>query len=289
MKKPYIKYLAALIMFGSNGIIAKQIALGSYEIVFTRTLIGSMFLILIFLLTRQKVTSLKNRTHLILAVCSGVAMGISWMFLYEAYAQIGVSIASLAYYCGPVLVMMLSPVLFREKLTWVKISGFLAVIIGMLLVNQSALMDGKASWGLVFGILSAVMYAFMVVLNKKAASVTGLENSVIQLIASFMTVAVFVGLKEGFNISIEPGSVLPILVLGVINTGLGCYLYFSSIGKLPVQTVAVCGYLEPLSALIFSAVFLMEKLELMQIAGAVLILGGAAFGAFPRKAMNNEK
>ena len=289
MKKPYIKYLAALIMFGSNGIIAKQIALGSYEIVLTRTLIGSVFLVLIFLLTKQKVTSLKNRTHVILVVCSGAAMGISWMFLYEAYAQMGVSIASLAYYCGPVLVMMLSPVLFREKLTWVKISGFLAVIIGMLLVNQSALMGGKASWGLVFGILSAVMYAFMVVLNKKAASVTGLENSVIQLIASFMTVAVFVGLKEGFNISIEPGSVLPILVLGVINTGLGCYLYFSSIGKLPVQTVAVCGYLEPLSALIFSAVFLMEKLELIQIAGAVLILGGAAFGAFPRKAMNNEK
>ncbi|NLT14661.1 MAG: EamA family transporter [Clostridiales bacterium] len=289
MKKPYIKYLAALIMFGSNGIIAKQIALGSYEIVLTRTLIGSVFLVLIFLLTKQKVTSLKNRTHVILVVCSGAAMGISWMFLYEAYAQMGVSIASLAYYCGPVLVMMLSPVLFREKLTWVKISGFLAVIIGMLLVNQSALMGGKASWGLVFGVLSAVMYAFMVVLNKKAASVTGLENSVIQLIASFMTVAVFVGLKEGFNISIEPGSVLPILVLGVINTGLGCYLYFSSIGKLPVQTVAVCGYLEPLSALIFSAVFLMEKLELIQISGAVLILGGAAFGAFPRKAMNNEK
>lgn len=44
-------------------------------------------------------------------------MGISWLFLFEAYRRIGVSIASLGYYCGPVIVMALAPVMFHEKLT----------------------------------------------------------------------------------------------------------------------------------------------------------------------------
>jgi drug/metabolite transporter (DMT)-like permease len=72
-------------------------------------------------------------------------------------------------------------------------------------------------------------------------------------------------------------SVLAVIVLGVINTGIGCYLYFSAMQYLPAQTVSICGYLEPFSALIFAAVFLGEILSLLQILGAVLILGGVVF------------
>lgn len=277
-KNAYLKYIAALLMFGSNGIVASNIALSSYEIVFTRTLIGSLFLVLVFILFRQKVLFLKNRAHAIHLLISGMAMGASWMFLYEAYNQIGVSIASLAYYCGPVIVMILSPLLFKEKMTWTRLAGFAAVLTGMFLVNEQALFEGRNTWGLICGVLSAVMYAFMVIFNKKAASIGGLENPMWQLITSFLTVAVFLAFKQGFSIHIPTGSLLPILLLGIFNTGLGCYFYFSSIGDLPVQTVSVLGYLEPLSALFFSALLLGESLGTLQTIGAVLILGGAAFG-----------
>jgi len=278
MRNTYVKYAAALLLFGSNGIVASYIALSSYEIVFTRTLIASLFLILVFALSRQKVHLGRVRTHLLYLIISGVAMGTSWMFLYEAYAQIGVSIATLAYYCGPVIVMVLSPILFREKATSDKVLGFLAVMLGMVFVNGQALSEGQTAWGLFCGVMSAVMYAFMVIFNKKALSITGRENAMWQLITSFITVAIFLGLKQGWAIDIEPGNLLPILFLGIVNTGIGCYLYFSSIGHLPVQTVAISGYLEPLSALLFSAALLGEKLSLLQIFGAVLILGGAALG-----------
>ena len=168
-------------------------------------------------------------------------------------------------------------------MTWAIFLGFLTVCIGLVCVNGQAISQGRNTWGLICGILSAGMYAFMVIFNKKAVSITGLENSKWQLITSFVTVAIFLVLKQGFSISIMPGNLVPILMLGIVNTGIGCYFYFSSIGDLPVQTVAICGYLEPLSALVFSAALLGEKLKFVRIVGAVLILGGAAWGELFRQ------
>ena len=288
MKKAYIKYLLALLLFGSNGIVASYVLLTSYEIVYLRTLLGSIFLIILFLLTKQNITFWHNKLHLFYLTISGMAMGASWIFLFEAYAQIGVSIATLAYYCGPVIVMMLSPLLFRERMTIAKGLGFTAVFIGMALVNRQAFLEGEVSVGLLLGLLAAVMYAVMVIFNKKAASITGLENATGQLIISFLTVTVYTVNKQGFFVEIAEGSIIPILILGIVNTGLGCYFYFSSIGQLPVQSVSILGYLEPLSALLLSALLLNETLSAMQLIGAFLILGGAAYGELYKKKRRNE-
>ena len=114
--------------------------------------------------------------------------------------------------------------------------------------------------------------------NKKATHITGLENSTIQLFISFIAVAVFVVCKQGFTLNIQSSDWIPILVLGILNTGVGIYLYFSPISKLPVQSVAICGYLEPLSAVVFSVLFLHEEMLPLYIIGGILIVGGALFG-----------
>ena len=278
MKASYLKYIFALLLFGSNGIVASLIHLSSYEIVLLRTLIGSLLLIAIFFIAREKLTFYKYKTQSIFLAVSGIAMGTSWIFLYEAYDEIGVSLASLAYYCGPVIVMILSPFLFGEKLTRIKVCSFLVVLVGIFLVNGTAFENGVSVWGLACGLLSAVCYSLMVMFNKKAKDITGLENSMLQLFMAFITVAIFVGIKQGYRMEIDTQSIIPILVLGLLNTGIGCYFYFSSIGKLPVQTVAICGYLEPLSAVVFSVIFLKETMLPIQIIGAVLIIGGALLG-----------
>lgn len=277
-KLSYIKYILGLLLFGSNGIVASHIALSSYEIVLLRTMIGSLLLMFIFFLSKGKLTFYRNRKEFLWLTVSGIAMGASWIFLYEAYARIGVSISSLLYYCGPVIVMVLSPILFKEKLTAFKVIGFLSVLCGVFLVNGNAFDGSGDTFGIICGLASAVMYSFMVIFNKKAKGITGLENAALQLLISFLTVAVFVGFKQGFAISIPQASIIPIIILGLINTGIGCYFYFSSIGDLPVQTVAICGYLEPLSAVVFSVLLLREQMLIMQIIGAILILGGAFSG-----------
>lgn len=278
IKKPLAKYLASLTVFGMNGILASCIALGSMEIVLARTLIGSLFLMLMLLAARKRTNLFGNLSHTLYLAISGMALGVSWIFLYEAYRQVGVGTASLLYYCGPVIVMVLAPFIFREKLTWPKIAGFLAVAAGMLCVNGQALHEGKTAWGLLCGFLSAVLYAVMVIFSKKAQSITGAGNALGQLTAAFLSVAVFALITKGFSFQAKAADLLPILILGIVNTGIGCYFYFSSISKLPVQTVAICGYLEPLSAVLFSMLFLHERMTGYQLLGAALILGGAAFG-----------
>lgn len=272
MNRDFIKYLAALLLFGTNGIVASAINQGSLQIVFLRTLLGSLFLLAVYWFTGGRFTFHHYKKSFLFLAVSGIAMGASWMFLYEAYARIGVSIASLLYYCGPVIVMVLSPLLFREKLTRWKMAGFLAVLTGIFLVNGN-LTGGGDRIGILCGLLAAVTYALMVVCNKKASDIKGMENATLQLVISFLTVAAFAPMPE-----IHSCDILPILMLGLINTGIGCYLYFSSIGKLKVQTVAVCGYLEPLSAVVFAMLLLGEAMTLLQAAGAILIIGGAMIG-----------
>ena len=182
----------ALMLFGSNGVVASHISLSSYEIVFLRTLIGSAFLAALFFLSGGRPRGIKNRRDLLFLAISGIAMGANWMFLYEAYVRVGVSIATLANYCGPVVVMALSPLLLHERLTFLSAAVFFVVLAGMFLVNGGALLAGGLSWGLACGLLSAVMYAFMVIFNKMAEGITGLENAVFQLFFSFLAVAVFV-------------------------------------------------------------------------------------------------
>ena len=128
-----------------------------------------------------------------------------------------------------------------------------------------------------------MMYAVMVMANNKAVHITGMENSALQLLVSFLTVALFVTARQGLGVSVPAGDWTWVLFLGLVNTGFGCYCYFSSIGALPVQTVAICGYLEPLSAVGFSVLLLHEALSPAQALGAALIIGGAVLGSLTSK------
>lgn len=277
MKTAYLKYLSSLFLFGSNGIVASYILLASYEIVFFRLFLGSLFLILLSLITRQNLHLRTNSHDLALNILSGIAMGASWLFIYEAYNQLGVSVASLIYYCGPVIVMALSTAIFGEKLTSQKILGFTAVIIGIFLINGHELTHSANLWGLFCASMAAITYALMVITNKKVQTITGITNSTLQLLSGLALVIIFLIIKGGINLDINATGWFWIFIIGIVNTGIGCYLYFSSMNILPVQTVAVCSYLEPVSAIFFSALILHEHLNAIQISGAILIIGGAIY------------
>ena len=283
MRRDYVKFISSLLLFGSNGIVAARITQSSDEVVWLRTLIGSVLLVVLCVLGGRRFSCLHDRKATGWLLASGLAMGASWIFLYAAYREVGVGISSLAYYCAPVIVMVLSPLIFHERLTPHKMIGFLIVVAGALLVNAQTIGSGGSAWGMFCGWMSAIMHAIMVIASKKADKVDGLESSTLQLVVSFLTVAVWMIL---IGEPIHPVAVTEwvwVLTLGLLNTGIGCYLYFSSYGGLSVQTVAILGYLEPLSAVVLSALLLGETMSFLQVVGAALILGGALYGEMAQR------
>ena len=214
-------------------------------------------------------------------------MGINWIFLFKAFTLTTVSAATLAYYCAPIFVMIGATLLLKEKLTWVKAAAVIAAMLGMLLVNGTDMAGVNPTLGLLSGLAAAVFYAGVTLINKFVHGLTGLETTIVQLLAATPVVLVFTLIAhKGPWVMLEGKALFALLVLGIVHTGVCLYLYFSAIQKLPGQTVAILSYIDPGSALFFAAIFLGERLSIIQIVGVVMILGGAAFGELYKKNKN---
>ncbi len=278
MNNGLFTYLAALLLFGSNGIIAAAIALPSSDIVLLRTFLGALSLVTILAITqRHKLQAPSRPREAAALLLSGAALGASWIFLFRAYQTIGVGVSSLLYYCGPIIVMALSPLIFGEKLTGGKITGFIAVACGAFLIAAQGLGGNMPIAGIVCGIASAFCYALMVIASKGAPHIEGLENSTLQVSAAFVTALVLTLITQGAPSFLSAGVAAGIDWRAVVMLG---------VAKLPVQTVAVVGYLEPLSAVVFSAVLLCEAITPVRLMGAALIIGGAIFCELAGKRAN---
>lgn len=286
MNRAFARYIASVLLFGSNGIVASHIALSSYEIVLTRVWLGTLVLLTICLLKRERPKIFSYPRDTLMIGISGMTMGVGWMLMYEAYVHVGVGIATLLNYVGPMIVLAASPFFFRERWTRSLLLSIGAVVVGMVLLNRISSGAVLDTWGLFCGIMSAVMYAAMVILSKKAVRLSGLSCTLLTLIGACPVVTLFVFVKQGLTLTVLPSDLLPIAVLGIVNTGFGCYLYFSSIRSLPVRVVSICGYLEPISAVVFAMLFLGEVMSPMQMVGSMLILGGVMYGEYKRRTVD---
>lgn len=272
----YGMYTLALLIFGTNGIFVSHISLASSQIVLMRTLIGGLLLtcLVLFCGGFDKDSMHRERTPLLLG---GAALGLNWVTLFEAYRLLNVSLATLIYYVGPILVLLFSPILFREKLTGRKSISLIIVAIGLICISGSIVVTGMNSWGLLLAAISALLYAALIIFNKQISHTSGMQTAAVELDVAFVVVLVYTLCTSG--IPHLTGSDLPyIAVIGFINTGLSYFLYFSGLQKLSGQSVALISYLDPVSALLFSALLLHEVMTPVQVVGAVLIIGGAMFG-----------
>lgn len=272
-----ILYLISLVIMGSNGIVASFINLAPLEIILMRTIIGSIVLITVCIIHKEKFACLHDRRDTIFLLLAGLTLGAGWIFLFEAYRIVGVSISTMLYYLGPMIAMLLSPIFFKEKLTKVKLIGAFIVFVGVLLLNGKLAGDASKTFGIFCGFMSGILYAVTVIFNKNVKTASGMENTTCQLVSSFVLVFIFLMLRGGIHIKIEGVQWIPVLWIGLLNTGLSCFFYYSTITKLPMSTVAIFSYLDPVSAVVLSAIILGETLTVVQIIGVVCVIGGAAF------------
>ena len=276
LRLSYGMYILSMLLFGTNGYLAAHISLQGSQTVLLRTLIGGILLTGLVLFRggfdREAIRS--ERLPLLLG---GTALGLNWVCLFEAYHLLNVSLATLIYYAGPILVLLFSPLLFHEKLTPRKMAAVFTVAVGLICISGSIAGSGMNPSGVLTAALSALFYATLIIFNKRITRTEGLQTAAIELDVAFVIVIVYVLLTSGLPHP-RPADLPYIAVIGLVNTGLAYLLYFSGLQKLPAQSVALFSYVDPVSALVFSAVLLHETMTPLQLLGAALIIGGAMFG-----------
>ncbi len=273
-------YVLAMLIFGTNGLLVAHISLPASQIVLLRTLLGGALLTVIVLL-RGGFDREAVRADAVPLLIGGAVLGANWVALFEAFRMLNISLATLIYYVGPMLVLLLSPLLFGEKLTGTKLAAVGIVGVGLVCISGSIAFGGLSVAGLFVAILSALFYGSLIVFNKRIVRTGGLQTAAIELDAAFLVVLPYVLLTAGLPHPTRAD--LPyIAAIGLSNTGLAYLLYFTGMRRLPAQSVALLSYVDPASALLFSALLLHETLTPLQLLGGALILGGAMFGELRR-------
>jgi RarD protein len=270
-----IRMAGAMLIFGTIGIFRRFIPLSSAMLASVRGITGALFLLCI-LLFRKKNNSVQTDPRAKLSfIISGCLIGLNWMFLFEAYRYTTVGIATLCYYMQPTIVLLLSPLIFHEKLTVRKLVCALIAAAGMFLISADDIRCGNFR-GIVYGLAAACLYAGVVIFNKKAPAADAYEKTVLQLFSAGVVLLPYILLGEG--LSFPPLDLLSfglLMTVCIVHTGIAYMLYFSSMAGLKAQTIALMGYIDPVSALLLSALILHEPLTPVSLCGAVMIILGA--------------
>ena len=268
--------IASMATFGTLAPFVRNISVTSGELALYRAMMAALMIGGYLIVTHQKIVFSKMGKDLPILFFSGAAMGINWILLFEAYKYTTVSVATLSYYFAPVIVTIVCPILFKEKMTKKQMICFVMSTVGLALVIGLTNLGGGSSdtLGILFGLGAACFYATVIILNKYIKNVSGIHRTLLQFIAAVIVLIPYVAMTSGVNLGTMNGTGwLCLLIVGVIHTGVCYCLYFSSLKDLTGQQAAILSYMDPLVAVIISVVVLGESMTISQLVGGILILG----------------
>ena len=273
---------AAMFIFGTLAPFVRNISVSSGELALYRAVLAAALVGGYLLITRQKMAVRSIKKELLLLLLSGAAMGVNWILLFEAYKYTTVSVATLSYYFAPVIVMVVCPLLFKEKFTARQVLCFVMSTAGLMLITGTAGGGTNDLLGIAFGLGAAMFYATVMLLNKFIKGVTGLHRTFVQFISAIVVLVPYVALSGGFTLGGLNGiGWSALLVVGLVHTGITYCMYFSALKELPGQEVAILSYIDPLVAVLVSVIWLHESMTVPQIIGGLMILGFTLWSELP--------
>ena len=273
--KSKLQFAFAMAAFGTIPLFVRNIPISSATLALLRAVIAAAFLLVFRAVTRNPVRFRQMGKDAVPLFLSGAAMGFNWILLFEAYKYTTVSVATLSYYFAPVIVTVVSAFLFREKLTLKQTLCFVGSTVGLVLViGLNNLTGGASMKGVLFGLGAAVLYATVILLNKRIKNVGGIDRTVLQFLAAAVVLTPYLLLTEGFHMeSMTAAGWVNLAIVGLFHTGITYALYFSALHKIRGQEAAILSYIDPLVACVLSFTLLHEPTTALQLIGGAMILG----------------
>ena len=287
LSNPLLQLSLSMFIFGTIGIFVRYIPFPSSVIALARGAIGMLFLVMVVLISKQQISKEAIKRNLLPLCLSGTFIGINWILLFEAYRYTTVAIATLCYYLAPVFVILVSPIVLKEKLTAKKLICVGIALTGMVFVSgvlESGLPSMEEGKGILFGIAAALFYASVVLCNKHIHDIASYDMTIMQLGIATAVLFPYTLLTESIgDLTITTSALLMLLFVGIVHTGVAYALYFSSMQGLSSDTIAIFSYVDPIVAIVLSALLLHEPMGLFGVIGAVLILGSTFISSLPDK------
>lgn len=273
LRSPKFSLIFAMIIFSTIGIVRKNILLPSAVISFFRALIGTLCLLIYKILFQRTFDLNVVKENVIPLVISGIFLGGNWTMLFEAYQYTYVSIATMCYYMAPLIMIIFARIFFKESFSKYKVLCIVGAVVGMFLLTDILHVSVVGVKGIVYGLISAVMYACVVMMNKKIHHFSPIDRTLLQLGIASIVLVPYILLKIDFSVvQVNAHSMFYLLMAGIIHTGLAYVLYFGSLEKLPTDQVALFSYLDPILAVLLSIFLLGEQLHLLQLVGVCIVL-----------------
>lgn len=278
-------------IFGTLAPFVRNVAVSSGELALYRAVMAAVIIGLFLLVTKQKIPFASIKKEVPLLLFSGVAMGFNWILLFEAYKYTTVSAATLSYYFAPVIVTVVCPFIFKEKMAAKQWICFIMSTVGIVMITGIGDMSTGSTHikGILFGLGAAVLYATVILLNKFIKNVTGIHRTFMQFIAAVIVLVPYVAVTGGVTLGgVDTKGWVCLLIVGIVHTGITYCMYFSSLKELPGQKAAILSYIDPLVAVLISVTVLGESMTLWQVIGGALILGFTLWNEIPSKKINVE-
>ena len=276
MKKlsPRAQLILSMLIFGTIGLFRRAIPYPSSVVALVRSVIGLVFLLLVRAIRREPIDRAAVKRNLPKLLLLGAMLGTNWIFLFEAYNYTSVAAATMCYYMAPVFIILLSVPVFGEKITPRKGICAAVAVFGMVLVSDVLTTGLHGAKGLVFGLIAAVLYAVIVIINRTLKGISAEDRTIMQFAASSLVMLPYVLLTENLAaLEATPRVLLLLLIVGVVHTGIAYVLYFGSIAHVPAQTAALLSYIDPIVAVLLSLTVLREPMSPTALFGAMLVIG----------------
>ncbi|WP_419700994.1 DMT family transporter [Mucilaginibacter sp. NFX135] len=279
-----ISILFVMIVWGSSYPVTKMIIndIPPIALAFCRCSVGAITLLLIFFINKDK----PFREYLVdapwfLIIFMGLTGVTCFYILFNISAQMtSASVGSLIQGFIPICIALFAAVFLKEKLSAGQITGIIASLIGVMLIGFLSGDNNSDTRNSITGnllmIVAVMSWGAYTIMSKKTAHfnpllITSLSTCIGSL--CLLPAAIFENRHSGWPV-IHLGSWLAILYLGAVSSGICYLLYNKSLRLLSASQVGNFTNLDPVVGLIISLVFLNEHINILQMAGAVLVLGG---------------
>ena len=265
------------LLFGTSGILTRLISgIPDAGIAFFRSLIGFLAIALFLFVRRERITIPAQKDYKYFALL-GLSVGVGYFFVSSAMNKTLVANATVLLNTSPLFIVLLAPIILREKIRKQQLIGILLTFIGASIIvgMDKFSLNPQFIEGDIFALGDGVMYALYTIAIRKLETKYSLGEVTFWAFGLGALIGLFcMVLYGGITTIISTQNMIYLLLLGLVPSGIAVTLYNISLKYLKAQITSTIVLLEVVAATFYAAIILNEVPSPLSIFGIALVLIG---------------